>query len=114
MPVGWFGFSTATSPAVADYADQPEELRDFVETLVANSNTIPGNTAPAAALVELYFDVSRDRAYALIEGLDDFVATKAIARILGSDEYTKLVRADLAAQALEQAGAIRPPRPGGE
>jgi hypothetical protein len=111
MPVGWFGFSTGTAPAVAEYADRPEELRDFVANLVANSNRIEGNIAPEAALVELYFDVSRDRAYALVEGLDDLVATKAVARVLGADEYAKLLRADLAARALGEEQSIRQPRP---
>jgi hypothetical protein len=79
MPVGWIGFSTASPP---DFPEDPVAARDFVATLVTNAG---------AEFVELYFEVLRDRAYALVVSLDDYKKLRAVMKNLEADEYIKLL-----------------------
>jgi hypothetical protein len=92
MPVGWFGFSVATPPEIEELKDDPRAIRDYVQSLVERGG---------AQFLDLYFEVAQERAYALVRDLDDFKVTKAVLKILGADEYTKLLDADQAADALE-------------
>jgi hypothetical protein len=92
MPIGWIGFSVATSQNIT--GKTPAELRAFVEEVV-------GNIEPDASFVELYFDVVAERAYALVIDLDDYKKLKAVMRILGADEYTKLLNPDQVTEAYD-------------
>jgi hypothetical protein len=100
MPVGWIGFSTETAPFIQAHPD-PEELRDQVVALIGN---VPG----VSLIGDVYFDNYRERAYILVEGLDDWVDAKALTRALGADEYTKLIRADLSKSARGRQNQITP------
>lgn len=92
MPIIWMGFSVATSPDVDKWKADPTVLRRYV-----------GGVAEAAGaeLVELYYELDKERACALITGLDDYINIRSVARILGADEATKLLTA---AQAKEGFG----------
>jgi hypothetical protein len=98
MPIIWMGFSTASPPEVHDRRDDPVALRAYVAAVVERAG---------AKLDDLYFEVGADRACALIDGLDDYVAAKAVARTLGADRLTKLVRAEQAAEAVTLANDLR-------
>ena len=92
MPIIWIGFSVASSPDVDKWKADPTALKRYV-----------GGVAEAAGgeLSELYYEVGKERACALITGLDDFINIRSVARILGADEATKLLTAD---QALDGFG----------
>ena len=90
MPIIWVGFSTATSPAVAKWKDNPPKLKEYVGGVAEEAG---------ASLYDLYFEVGQDRACALIVDLDDFVDMKAVTRILGADEARKLVTPEQAQEA---------------
>jgi len=92
MPVGWVGFSVATPPELHELRGDPPAIRDYVQSLVERAG---------AQFLDLYFEVAQERAYALVRELDDYKVTKAVLKILGADEYTKLLDADQAAEALE-------------
>ena len=92
MPYTWLGFSTATTPFVG--GKPPLQLRDDVAELVQRS----GGT-----LLELYFDVGTDVAYALIKDLGGSVDTKRVSRELGGVIYTKLLDAEQADGAVQSA-----------
>jgi hypothetical protein len=98
MPVGWVGFSVATPPELLELKDNPPAMREYVESLV---------TRAGAQFEDLYFEVNQDRAYALVRNLDAYETTKAVLRILGADEYTKLLDADQAADALQREQTLR-------
>jgi hypothetical protein len=102
MPVGWIGFSTGSSPFVRGRRD-PEKLRDDVKALIANTG--------AKLIGDVYFENYRERAYILVEGLDKWDDAKAVTRILGADEYTKLVKAPLAKRARGREREIKPKPP---
>lgn len=89
MPYTWLGFSTATTPFVG--GKRPLQLRDDVAALVEHS----GGT-----LVELYFDVGTEVAYALVKDLGGSVDTKRVSRELGGVKYTKMLDAEQAEDAL--------------
>lgn len=92
MPYSWLGFSTATTPFVQ--GKSPLQLRDDVSELVAHS----GGT-----LIELYFDVGTEVAYALVKDLGGSVDTKRVSRELGGVKYTKLLDAEQADGAVQSA-----------
>jgi hypothetical protein len=87
MPIIWIGFSVATSPDVDKWKGDPDQLKAYVAGVA---------TAAGGTLIELYYEVGQERACALIEDLDDFINMRSVARILGADEATKLLRADQA------------------
>ena len=82
MPYTWLGFSTASKPFVAGKG--PLALKADIEAL-------SGGT-----LLELYFDVSKDVAYALFKDLGDSEATKRMSLELGGVTYAKLLDASQA------------------
>lgn len=104
MPVGWIGFSTASAPDIHKLRDRPADLRQYVRDLISNAGvTLLGD--------EVYFDNYHDRAYVLVEGLDEWEKTKAVTRLLGADEYNKLMKAEAVQQAIEQEPGLKPPLP---
>ncbi len=84
MPIIWINFSTASSRAVHDLRDKPEELRKYVSRLVTEAEK-------TAKLEELFFEVSAHRACALVSGLDNFGAMDAVTDALEADYATKFL-----------------------
>jgi hypothetical protein len=82
VPYTWLGFSTATKPFVAGKA--PLDLKKDIQEL-------SGGT-----LLELYFDVSKDVAYALFKDLGDSEATKRVSLAVGGVSYVKMLDAEQA------------------
>jgi hypothetical protein len=97
--------STATPEWLERFRDDPEGLKKFVGDVLAKVEVEPGKPQPR--LNDLYFEIGRERAYAVIENLDDYVAVKAVARILGAEGFLKLVTAPQAADAIKKANGIR-------
>ena len=79
MPYTWLGFSTATKPFVA--GKKPTDLKNAI------------NELSGGALQELYFDVSKDVAYALFKDLGDSVAAKRVSLAVGGVSYIKMLDA---------------------
>lgn len=98
MPVGLLRLRTATPPELERFHDDPEGLRDFVSGVVQRAG---------AELIELYFDVGREHAYAIVENLDDYVAFKAVSRILGTEDYVKVLPVAKAVEAIELERRLR-------
>ena len=98
MPVGFMTLKTATPPELEKFHDNPEGLRDFVSDVVA---------AAGAELVELYFDIGEERAYALVEQLDDYTNVKAVSRILGADGFLKMIKPEDATEAIARESRFR-------
>jgi hypothetical protein len=98
MPIIWIGFSTATSPDVDKWKADPTVLKRYVQGVVSEAG---------GELVELYFHVDAERACALVLDLDDYVNVKAVTRILGADEATKLVNPDQAKDGLSREQGFR-------
>jgi hypothetical protein len=88
MPRGWLAVSTGTPPELEPYRDDPRGLERYVRAVVEGAG---------ARFEALYFDVDRPVAYALVEGLDDFISIKAVRSILGAVDLTKLITVDQAA-----------------
>ena len=84
MPFTWSAFSTASVPEITELRDDPLRLKDSVRQIVE---------AEGATLVELYFDIGREVAYALIKDFPNSPAAKRATRNLGSSELTKLLDA---------------------
>jgi hypothetical protein len=80
MPYTWLSFSTMTAPAIKDKT--PCEITEYVRELAGRS----GGT-----LLNVYFDVGKEVAYALIKDLGDSVDTKRASRDLGGVGFTKLI-----------------------
>jgi hypothetical protein len=91
MPFTWLGFSTMTAPLLRDKS--PIEIRELVREIADRS----GGT-----LIEVYFDVGREVAYALIKDLGGSIDTKRASRALGGVSYTKLLSAEQADEALKE------------
>ena len=102
MPVGMMRLSTATPEWLEQFRDDPEGLKKYIEGVLAKVEVDPMPT-----LKDLYFEIGRERAYAVIENLDDYVAVKAVARVLGAEGFLKLVTPAQAAEAIAQANRIR-------
>ncbi len=102
MPVGMMRLSTATPELLEQFRDDPQGLEEFVRRVLALVEVDPKPT-----LKDLYFEIGRERAYAVIENLDDYVAVKAVARVLGAEGFLKVVTTAQAAQAIGQANRIR-------
>ena len=90
MPYTWLGFSTMTAPAVE--GKSPMQIRELCEEIAGRSN---------GELVELYFDVGQEVAYALFRNLGGSIHTKRASRELGGVVYTKLLDAGQADAALK-------------
>jgi hypothetical protein len=101
MPVAWLRIPTCTPPDLEKYRNDPKGLKTYVGTVAGKAK---------AELLELYFDVGGDYAYALIRNLDDPIDTKAVSRIFGADYLVKVVTAEQAAEAIEREKRYRPPR----
>ena len=82
MPYTWLGFSTATRPFVEGKA--PLDLKDAIQELSGGK------------LQELYFDVSKDVAYALFKDLGGSEDTKRVSLALGGVSYIKMLDAEQA------------------
>jgi hypothetical protein len=103
MPIFWMGFSLQTSPAVDPLKKKPHELKEMVRDLIAKSD-------PHAKLLDLYIQVEKPYACALIKDLDDSKALKAVMDILGADYATKFLTAEQADEANKLGRKIAPPR----
>ena len=99
MPVGIMTFSTETTPELTPFATtrkaSPTTWRDVV-------SRVDGVT-----LLGLFFDVGAEKAYALVEGLDDYRDVKAVSRILGGEGFIKMVRPAQAAEAISREDTYR-------
>jgi hypothetical protein len=98
MPIIWVGFSTASSPDVDKWKGDPRQLKRYVQGVAQ---------AAGGELVELYFEVDKERACALILDLDDFVNIRSVARILGADAVTKLLNPDQAKDGFDREQGFR-------
>jgi uncharacterized protein with GYD domain len=98
MPVGMMKLRTATPESLERFRDNPDELREFVKAVVE---------AAGAEFQNLYFDIGKERAYALIKDLDDYVVVKAVARILGAEGFIKMIETDDAVEAVAREREIR-------
>jgi hypothetical protein len=105
MPVGMMRISTATPEWLEQFRDDPEGLEALVRKVVDAVEISPGYPKPE--LLDLYFEIGRERAYALIKDLDDYLAVKAVARVLGAEGFLKLITTAQAAEAIERANRIR-------
>jgi len=94
MPVGFFRLKTA-SPFEGD----PRGLHDFVRTVVEGAG---------ARFVDLYFDVGRERAVAIVEDLDDYLDVKAVASLLEAEDFEKYVRLEQIEEAFSRREQFRP------
>ena len=101
MPVAWLRIPTCTPPALDDVRTKPVEFKAVVQKVVE---------AAGATLTEVYFEVSREYAYALVVGLDDPIKTRAVLRILGVDDFLKVLTTEQAkkSQGLEDRWRPRP------
>jgi hypothetical protein len=99
MPVGFLTMSTATAPELLALHDDPEGLADYVERVIAR--------VEGATLLGVFFAIGAEKAYALVEGLDDYSDVKAVSRILGAEGFLKMVRAPQAAEAIERERRYR-------
>jgi hypothetical protein len=98
MPVGLMTLRTATPPELVELHDDPQGYYDYVRAVVERAG---------ATLVDLYFDVGAELAYAVVESLDDYLDVKAVSRILGAEGFTKMVRVSQAAEAISREQTYR-------
>jgi hypothetical protein len=94
MPVGFFRLKTA-SPFEGD----PRGLRDYVDETVGRAG---------ARLVEIYFEIGRESAVAIVEDLDDYLDVKAVASLLGAEGFEKYVRLEQVEEAFRRRDEYRP------
>ena len=98
MPRVWMAIPIGgTAPAVEPYRDSPRELEQRVREVVE---------AEGADLENLYFEVDRPVAYALVAGLDDFRGIRAVRRVLGVEEAVKILDVQQAIEAIDREQAI--------
>jgi hypothetical protein len=98
MPVGLMKLRTGTPPELEGYHDDPAGLYNHVKGVVQRAG---------AQLEALYFDIGKERAYALVTDLDDYIAVKAVARVLGAEGFIKMITVDQAVEAVERDREIR-------
>jgi hypothetical protein len=91
---------TGPQATLARFRDDPEGLRDYVARVISA-------TDDGAELTDVYFDIGREQAYALVKDLDDYAAVKAVSRILGADGFKKMVPVHKASEAIELERQIR-------
>ena len=99
MPVGIMKLPTGPQSTLARFRDDPEGLKNYVASVVTAADD-------DAELKDLYFDIGAERAYALVKDLDNYVAVKAVSRILGAEGYKKTVPAERASEAVERERQI--------
>jgi hypothetical protein len=100
MPVGLMKLPTGPQATLARFRDDPEGLRNYVARVITAAED-------EAELKDLYFDIGKDQAYALVKDLDDYTAVKAVSRILGAEGFKKMVPVDKASEAVELERQIR-------
>ena len=100
MPVGLMKLPTGSQSTLARFRDDPEGLKNYVASVVKAADD-------EAELKDLYFDIGAERAYALVKDLDNYVAVKAVSRILGAEGFKKMIPVDKASEALELEKRIR-------
>jgi hypothetical protein len=100
MPVGLMKLPTGPQSTLARFRDNPEGLKDYVARVITAADD-------QAELKDVYFDIGKEQAYALVKDLDDYTAVKAVSRVLGADGYTKTVPVDQASEAVELERQIR-------
>jgi len=105
MPIVWMKISTATVPEVERFRDDPEGLRARMREVVAAVQVERGK--PRVELRELFFEVDRPVAYALVENLDEFQDMKAVGRYFGAEDMVKLIRVEQAVEAVQRERGIR-------
>ena len=93
MPIGFYRLSTAAPP----HQGNPKGLYDFVSGVVANAG---------ARLEGVYFDIGREVAWVVVEGLDDYVSVKAVSTILGADGFEKFVKVEQAEEAIARQNEL--------
>jgi hypothetical protein len=99
MPRIWFRLPTGTPPPeLAPYRDDPKRLEEYIRLAVE---------AEGARLENLYFDVGRQTAYALVADLDDYIRAKAVCGALGVEDATKIITVEQAVEAVEREQVIR-------
>jgi hypothetical protein len=91
---------TGPQATLARFRDDPAGLRDYVARVITAADD-------EAELKDLYFDIGKEQAYALVKDLDDYAAVKAVSRILGADGFKKMIPVDKASEALELERQIR-------
>jgi hypothetical protein len=96
LPQSWLRLSNGTPPQLEPYIDDPAGLKEFVESVLSSVRQVREEEAQTE-LIDLYFEVGRPVAYALVEGLDDFISIKAVRSILGAVDLKKLITVDQAA-----------------
>lgn len=98
MPVGLMTLRTATPPELEGFRDDPEGLYNYVKGVIERTG---------ARLEALYFDIGKERAFALVTGLDDYIAVKAVSRVLGAEGFIKLITVEQAVEAVGRDQQIR-------
>ena len=106
MPQSWLRLSNGTPPQLEPYIDDPAGLKEFVESVLSSVRQVREEEAQTE-LIDLYFEVGRPVAYALVRGLDDPITMKAVCRTLGAEGFTKLLTVEQATLAVDRDRAIR-------
>jgi predicted RNA-binding protein associated with RNAse of E/G family len=89
---------TATPPELEMYHGDPQGFYDFVSGVIDRAG---------GELLDLYFDVGEELAYAIVKSLDDYLDVKAVSRILGAEGWTKMITVDQAVEALGREPGYR-------
>jgi hypothetical protein len=100
MPRVYIGFPDGSPPEVHELQNEPVRLERLVRQVVEGQEI-------GAQVLEFHVEVGRRRAYALVDGLDDFVKLKAVCRFFGVDSIKKVVGAEDAAKAIALEGLLR-------
>lgn len=106
LPQSWLRLSNGTPPQLEPYIDDPAGLKEFVESVLSSVRQVREEEAQTE-LIDLYFEVGRPVAYALVRGLDDPITMKAVCRTLGAEGFTKLLTVEQATLAVDRDRAIR-------
>jgi hypothetical protein len=99
MPVGIMTITTATPPLPQTLHDNPLAFHDYVADVIGRVEGVD--------LIGLFFDIGAEKAYVVVENLDDFSDVKAVSRILGAESFVKMVRAADAAAAVRRESGYR-------
>lgn len=90
MPYAWMRFSTMTAPALE--GKTPTQIRDFARDVAGRSG---------GQLLDVYFDIGEEVAYALFKDLGRSEDIKRASREMGATGVTKMLDADQADAALK-------------
>lgn len=99
MPVGIMTITTATPPVPQNLHDDPTGFHDYVADVIGRVDGV--------SLLDLFFDIGAEKAYVVVEHLDDYRDVKAVSRILGAESFVKMVRPADAATAVERESGYR-------